>query len=66
MTSPVPVYRVVADDGIYVTVEFDLPDFGRGVTTMRKSIVDRPSGDEILRLLVAKHLQQQDILRQEP
>lgn len=66
MTISTPNYRIASDDGVFVTLEFDLPGFEQGVTVMRKSIVGTPIGDTILRRLVAKRQERQDILRQEP
>lgn len=65
MTATTPNYRVIADDGVMSTVEYDLPGFTKGQTVMKSRLVGTPDGDDILRRRVAALLATQDILRGE-
>lgn len=63
MTTPVPPYRIVAEEHGYATLEFDYPDFTKGQTVVAKRIVGSTVVDDILRRLVEKRESTKDILR---
>lgn len=65
MTAYTPPYRIIESDGVYAMLEIDYPDFQRGYTTMKASLVGTPDGDEILRRHVERRESTKDILRGE-